>query len=503
MRQNKRPAVEVVSFASPGPQTSASPGVRASVPGSAGTRTSVPIPANKQTSASVPPGEQTSAAAQIWINVDFATVDQRSVLRVGGWALAPSPIELIQVFVGDQLVGVAETGVLRQDVARTWPDQKHALHSGFTLSANVAAFGQKEIILKVRAQTANGIKQDATTAVTRAVEDSAPASTEVHELVCDEADLATSGELMLAGWAVSSAGIRQIRIVSEGKTVGVAELGHDRPDVGRKFPAIAGARNAGFRFSAVLQSRELRRERGIRIEALLMDGRVRAFEVKATPQEAAKAATADVTAVEFGNDLRTKNRPSHKEGFVDIYGYHQAAGGWLICGWINQMPEEDYEIGDATIQFEKGKIVGEAFAAGYFRADVAKKGLGIVVFIKAADPAFGRIVSISFKNQNGTVRVAPSGNAQVLRDQDLLDSLKPIIRDAYASRNLELIVNIISRPPYSGANTLGNLSEKVLIEIDDAVICGGSGLVLVGWMLAKPRHTSSYARALRASVCPI
>ena len=57
------------------------------------------------------------------------------------------------------------------------------------------------------------------------------------------------------------------------------------------------------------------------------------------------------------------------------------------------MPEEDYEIGDATVQFEKGKIVGEAFAAGYFRADVAKKGLGIVVFIKAADPAFGRIVS--------------------------------------------------------------------------------------------------------------
>ena len=172
---------------------------------------------SKQTSA-VPP--ETNVASQIWINVDFATVDQRSVLRVGGWALAPSPIELVQVFVGDQLVGVAETGVLRQDVARTWPDQKHALHSGFTLSANVAAFGQKEIILKVRAQTANGIKQDATVAVTRAAEDTAPASTEVHELVCDEADLATSGELMLAGWAVSSAGIRQIRIVSEGKISG-------------------------------------------------------------------------------------------------------------------------------------------------------------------------------------------------------------------------------------------------------------------------------------------
>jgi len=464
MEQKKRPAVETVSFVSPGAETPA------------------PISGSKQTSAPTRP----SNAPPIWINIDFATVDQRSALRVGGWALAPSPIELVHVFVGDQLVGVAETGVLRQDVARTWPNHKHALHSGFTLNADVAAFKQREIVVKVRARTADGVTQETTVAATRAAQDGAPKATEINELVCDEAVLTATGELTLAGWAVSSSGIRQIRIVSEGKSVGVAELGHDRPDVGRKFPAIASARKAGFRFSAILQSKSPRRERAIRVEALLMDGRVRPIEVKATLQDAANLTARGISSVEFENEALTKSRPLHQEGFIDIYGYHQTAGGWLICGWINQISEEESEVGDATVQFEKGKIVGEAFAANYFRADVAKKGLGIVIFVKAANPPFGRIVSVSFKYQGAIARVTPSGNVQVLRDEHLAESLKPLIQDAFAGRNLELIVNIISRPPYTGANTLGNLGEKVFLEIDDAVICDDSGLLLIGWMLAKP-----------------
>ena len=464
MEKKKRPVVETVSFGSPVTELSA------------------PISVSKQTPAVAP----ASQASQIWINVDFATVDQRSALRIGGWALATSPIELVEVFVGDQLVGVAETGGLRQDVARTWPNHKHALHSGFVLNADLGAFKQKDIVLKVRAQTADGGAQETTVAATPAAEDVAPKTTEVHELVCDEAFLTPSGELALAGWAVSSSGIRQIRIVSEGKVIGVAELGYDRPDVGRRFPAIAAARKAGFRFDTVLQSKSSRRERAIRLEAVLMDGRVRPIEVKATLKDAAKAVAQSTSSVEFDNETPPKKRPLHKEGFIDIYGYHQTAGGWLICGWINQISEEESETGDATVQFEKGKIVGEAFAVNYFRADVAKKGLGIVIFIKAANPAFGRIISVSFKYQGATARMTPSGGVQMLRDEDLSQSLKPIIQDAFAGRGLDLIVNIISRPPYTGANTLGNLSEKVFVEIDEAVICGGSGLLLIGWMLAKP-----------------
>ena len=319
MEQTKRPAVEIVSFTSPRAQTP------------------VAIPANQQISEAAPAPE----APPIWINVDFATVDERSILRIGGWALAPSPIKLVQAFVGDQLLGVAETGVLRQDVARTWPNHKHALHSGFALSANVAAFRQNEIVLKIRVQSSDGVQQEATATTTRAVQDGTHEATEIQELICDEALLAPSGELTLAGWAVSSSGIRQIRIVSDGKVLGVAELGHDRPDVGRKFPTIAAARKSGFRFSAVLQSKNPRRDRAIRVEALLMDGRVRPIEVKATLQDATKSEAQDTAAVERKHGVQAKKRPLHKEGFIDIYGYHLAAGGWLVCGWVSQISEEE------------------------------------------------------------------------------------------------------------------------------------------------------------------
>ena len=67
----------------------------------------------------------------------------------------------------------------------------------------------------------------------------------------------------MAGWAVSSSGVGQIRFVSESEIIWAAELGYDRPDVGRKFPAIATARKAGFGFNTGLQSKNSRRERAI------------------------------------------------------------------------------------------------------------------------------------------------------------------------------------------------------------------------------------------------
>lgn len=464
MEQKKRPVVETLSFGAPSAQAT---------PAS---------PPRKLIAAATP----AATSAEIRINVDYATVDQRSVLRIGGWALAAAPIELIQIFIGEQLLGAAETGIMRPDVARIWPNHRYALHSGFTFVGDVEAFEEKEIFVAIRAQEPDGMEQEVTVTATRVVQDGPAKTTEVHELVCDEAVLTGDGELVLAGWVVSSAGVREVRIVSEGKPMGVAEIGADRPDVGKKFPEIAEARKAGFRFSTVLQSKSQRRERRIRIEAVLRDGRVRPIEVKARLQELAKSPDQGSAALVVGSENRAAKRSAHKDGFIDVYGYHLAAGGWLICGWANELTSQESEVSDVILQFEKGRTSGEAFATNYFRTDVDKKGLGIVVFVRAEPRSFGNLLSARFKYQNGVVHLVPSGTVQLLRDQELADRLKPLMQDAFAGRNLELIVNIISRPPYTGANTLVNLTERVIIEIDDAVVCGDSSLVLIGWMLAKP-----------------
>jgi hypothetical protein len=59
--------------------------------------------------------------------------------------------------------------------------------------------------------------------------------------------------------------------------------------------------------------------------------------------------------------------PSTRQGYVDFYGYHTMAGGWLFCGWVSS---EVYEMSGApavVAQFERGEICGEAVRRGLRR----------------------------------------------------------------------------------------------------------------------------------------
>jgi ADP-heptose:LPS heptosyltransferase/GT2 family glycosyltransferase len=68
------------------------------------------------------------------------------------------------------------------------------------------------------------------------------------EMYCDEAQLTADGVLSLNGWAVCRAGIARVRVLLDGEEVGLAEYGHQRPDVGRIFSTIPMAHLSGFRF---------------------------------------------------------------------------------------------------------------------------------------------------------------------------------------------------------------------------------------------------------------
>ena len=72
-------------------------------------------------------------------------------------------------------------------------------------------------------------------------------STEIR-MHCDAAELSGNGILSVNGWAVSGAGIVQVRVLLNGEPVGLASFGHERPDVGEIFPAIPMSHLSGFRF---------------------------------------------------------------------------------------------------------------------------------------------------------------------------------------------------------------------------------------------------------------
>ena len=68
---------------------------------------------------------------------------------------------------------------------------------------------------------------------------------------CDQILVRSGGQVSVDGWAVTSAPTRRISVLLDGKELGDAELGIERPDVGNRFPKLAHARKAGFTFRCI------------------------------------------------------------------------------------------------------------------------------------------------------------------------------------------------------------------------------------------------------------
>ena len=74
-------------------------------------------------------------------------------------------------------------------------------------------------------------------------------------------------------------GIQQVLIKFERETLGIAEYGRSRPDVGNKFPTVTFARKSGFCFRGSLDPAKVSVARAVTVEALLCDGKSRSYEL--------------------------------------------------------------------------------------------------------------------------------------------------------------------------------------------------------------------------------
>ena len=149
-------------------------------------------------------------------SVDQAAVDWNGLLRVSGWVVAHARVEAVDVFVDDNIIGTAEYGLKRPDVALAWPDYAAALNSGFAFVTEARGFPER-MQVRIKARTASGIFRETTLPVRRRDGVRRRQAKEHHELVCDSSVLTTSGRLRLVGWAVSSEGIERIRVLFEGE----------------------------------------------------------------------------------------------------------------------------------------------------------------------------------------------------------------------------------------------------------------------------------------------
>jgi hypothetical protein len=167
---------------------------------------------------------------------------------VSGWAYSPAGIKEVSVWLdGQKVVGEAELGLERPDVAQAHPDWADAGRSGFRYrieAAPQAGASAEAVELRIVAEDGEGRRVEARRAV------------QVDELlfdpivVCDEPEEGSEVSLgtVVSGWAYSPAGIKEVSVWLEGQRVGEAEYGLVREDVAQNRPEWLGAERSGFRY---------------------------------------------------------------------------------------------------------------------------------------------------------------------------------------------------------------------------------------------------------------
>ncbi len=173
-------------------------------------------------------------------------------------------------------------------------------------------------------------------------------------------------------------------------------------------------------------------------------------------------------------------------GFVDFYGHHHAAGGWMFMGWVSRGWRHDRAPPRVIASFEEGEIAGEALVATYARPDLKDGAMGASFFLPGTPTPLGSLCWISFEVDGIRFTLFPGATVQRLREADMVALMRPVVAAAPPAVSRDGLLAMLGRQPYAGQDTLAALNGPVFLEIDEAIICEPDGLVLIGWCLAKP-----------------
>ncbi|MFC0389179.1 glycosyltransferase family 2 protein [Muricoccus vinaceus] len=187
------------------------------------------------------------------------------------------------------------------------------------------------------------------------------------------------------------------------------------------------------------------------------------------------------------------SRPHHEDGYIDFYGYAPAAGGWLFSGWSRGRWKPDARPPQVTVLFQQGRIERtESVTAWFARPDLGRRGVGIVVFVRAPGQPLGELSGIhlaiaSEDHEAGpappALRLQPVRPVVHLRESDVEARIRPGVMNAFAGPERNRLLSLLSRRAYAGMDTLHDLPAPVRIGLDEAISVPPGGLVLLGWCL--------------------
>ena len=87
----------------------------------------------------LPPEFRGAVNPPVMLYVERVVVDRQGMLKVHGWSVAYTEILAVRIFKDNLLLGSAELGHARDDVAATFPAYPNASVSGFSFSGQSSA----------------------------------------------------------------------------------------------------------------------------------------------------------------------------------------------------------------------------------------------------------------------------------------------------------------------------------------------------------------------------
>jgi GT2 family glycosyltransferase len=174
-------------------------------------------------------------------------------------------------------------------------------------------------------------------------------------------------------------------------------------------------------------------------------------------------------------------------GVIDAYGYSIAANGWFVIGWVSR-PRAPVLPVTVTMQLTSATGMREyaASAASFERPDLDANHVGFIAYVPTGRSDITALMELAFKVESTVYRAAATHLTAHVRDPELRQQVVSLLAGQVdGNPNRKALQNLLSTQGYNGENTLSQLSDSVLLEIDEAILCPPDGLILKGWCLSN------------------
>ncbi|MDU3338239.1 hypothetical protein, partial [Paraclostridium bifermentans] len=176
--------------------------------------------------------------ARMSIDEPKGTIDNKDI-KVRGWALNPSGIKEVKVYVDGKYKSNAKTGLERTDVDVAYPGYSNGKNSGYELLINKSDITLGNHTIKVDAIGNDGSSKSSETQINMVKLDSRMSIDEPTGKIDNK-------DVKVRGWALNPSGIKEVKVYVDGKYKSNAKIGLERLDVDVAYPGYPDGKNSGY-----------------------------------------------------------------------------------------------------------------------------------------------------------------------------------------------------------------------------------------------------------------